>query len=241
MAIRPFLAMTAGEFRDNPGFSGPIGWMSCLFSPYGTGLSNLPPQLPEGSLLILSDCTPLRRQETSVITRQLCDCITGQNCAGLLLDFQQPEDAKLGALAEHLSKALPCPVAVSECYAHDLDCAVFLPPVPPGTPIAEYLAPWQGREIWLELALDGEIITLTETGAAVTPLPHGQPLGAGFAEERLHCHYRIETMEAAVRFTLWRTREDLEALLQEAEAFGVTTAVGLYQELHTPSVEERPV
>ena len=42
MVIRPFLAMTAAEIRANPDISSPIGWMACHFSPYGTGLSNLP-------------------------------------------------------------------------------------------------------------------------------------------------------------------------------------------------------
>ena len=35
-----------------------------------------------------------------------------------------------------------------------------------------------------------------------------------------------------MRFTLFRTPEDLDALLTEGEALGVTRAVGLYQELH---------
>ena len=50
-------------------------------------------------------------------------------------------------------------------------------------------------------------------------------------EETLFCHYCVDMEENAARFTLWRTREDLGNLMAEAEKLGVSTAVGLYQEL----------
>ena len=53
---------------------------------------------------------------------------------------------------------------------------------------------------------------------------------------QLHCHYTIETNEKAARFTLWRTKEDLEALLEEAEKSGIVGYVGLYQELQRLSL-----
>lgn len=232
MVIRPYLAMTAAEFRECKDFSGSIGWMSCLFSPYGAGLSNLPQALPEGSLLILSDYTPMLGHDPQTIAGQLEDCIRAFGCRGLLLDFQRPNVEQTVHLAALLAAVLPCPVGVSDEYAKELDCPVFLPPVPPDTPLTEYIAPWAGREIWLELALDGQVITLTQQGAAVTPLLHSVGLTGGFAEESLHCHYRIETTSDKAVFTLWRTREDLEKLLEEADQLGITTAVGLYQELH---------
>lgn len=231
MLIRPILAMTAAEFHSCEDFSGKIGWMSCLFSPYGTGLSNLPQRLPEGSLLVLSDYTPMQGHDPQVIEKQLCTCIDRFSCCGVLLDFQRTGNAQASALAASLVKALPCPVAVSAGYAKELDCPVFLPPVPPDTPLTEHIAPWTGREIWLELALDGQRIVLTQQGAEITPLPHWQGPAEGFAEEQLCCHYRIETTQDKAIFTLWRTREDLEKLLEEANELGITTAVALYQEL----------
>lgn len=238
MAIQPFLAMTAAEFRENRDISVPMGWMSCLFSPYGAGLSNLPRTLPQGSLLILSDYTPLQGHDPDLIAEQLTACVDSLDCGAVLLDLQRPGVDQAARLAKHLSSALPCPVAVSELYAHDLDCAVFLPSVPPSTPLREYLMPWAEREIWLEMALGGEVITLTEKGAASAPLPHTGNVPKGFVEEALHCHYRIETASDSVKFTLWRTEEDLEALLVEAETLGVKTAVGLYQELHNLTAGE---
>lgn len=231
MAIRPFLAMTAAEFWYHRELSRPVGWLSCLFSPYGTGLSNLPEELPEGSLLILSDHTPMGGHDPQRIRDQLADRVARLGCAGVLLDFQRPGNARQAALTNSLVQALPCPVAVSEVYGKDLNGPIFLPSVPPSVPPEAYLAPWAGRDIWLELALDVEIITLTEAGAETTALPHLSPPDTGFSDGALHCHYRIETTADSAVFTLWRTREDLAALLEAAEDLGVTQAVGLYQEL----------
>lgn len=233
MAIRQYLAMTAAEFHHGCLPAGPVGWLSCLFSPYGTGLSNLPKALPEGALLILSDLTPMRGHDGDRITLQLQETVNAFRCCGVLLDFQRPRQEALAALAQQLSRTLPCPVAVSEPYGDDLERAVFLPPIPPGTAPDRYLAPWQGREIWLELSREGEQIILTEDGANCSPLPPLPEDFPGFPEEKLHCHYRIETSESKAVFTLWRTKQDQEDLLNEAQALGVTTAVGLWQELRT--------
>ena len=90
--------------------------------------------------------------------------------------------------------------------------------------------PYVGREIWLEAALDGLQLTLTEQGCTGTALPFCE-YAEGFHEEALHCHYQIQVSDRHAKFSLFRTREDLDALLEEAEALGVTAAVGLWQEL----------
>ncbi len=231
MATTTFLAMTAAEIGKCTTLPPVIAWMACHFSPYGTGLSNLPKTLPAGSLLILNDRTPIHRHDPKWIGKQLTDCVERFQCAGLLLDFQNPGCVETTELTKHLVKTLSCPVAVSAPYADDLTCPVFLPPLPHHMTLEEYIAPWQSREIWLELALDREIITLTESGADIAALPSGEVLSDGHWDEALHCHYHIDVSEEAARFTLWRTREDLNGLLAEAEDLGVTTAVGLYQEL----------
>ena len=53
----------------------------------------------------------------------------------------------------------------------------------------------------------------------------------GFRDEALHCSYRIVRGDSDAQFTLWRSREDLWELLDEAAALGVTATIGLYQEL----------
>lgn len=163
---------------------------------------------------------------------QLRPRLDALKCSGVLLDFQRPGYEEAELLAGRLSEALPCPVGVSALYGRGLTCPVFLPPVPPDVNLADYLAPWQGREIWLELALDGETITLTPSGAITASLPPAAQLLGGHRDEKLHCHYQIHTDADSARFTLFRTPEDLDTLLTEGEALGVTRAVGLYQELH---------
>ena len=232
MVITPFLAMTAAEMRNNSVLPAKVAWMACHFSPYGLGLSNLPKDLPAGSLLMVDDITPPHGHDPVFITEQLSRCVEDLQCCGVLLDFQRKECMETQSVAKHLVEALPCPVVVSECFAGELDCPVFLPPVPPSVALKEYILPWKNREIWLELGMDGEILTLTEQGCRVTPLLCPDWDADGYQDDMLYSHYTIATSKNAARFTLWRTKEDWDRLLKQAEALGVVQTVGLYQELH---------
>jgi len=231
MAMEPILAMTAAEMSKISSYPPKIAWMACHFSPYGLGLSNLPADLPPGALLMLDDITPPHGHDLGFIGEQLTWCVERFRCCGVLLDFQRPGSEETASIAKHLTETLACPCTVSECYGQELDCPVFLPPVPPSVPLEEYLTPWKGRDIWLELGLVGEILTLTEAGCEAVPFSCQNHCGEGFADDALHCHYTIDTNEKAARFTLWRTKDDLNALLAAAETIGITSAVGLYQEL----------
>ena len=228
MALPLYLAQTAAEMAGNP-HSGQLAWMACHFSPGGSGLSNLPPWLPEGAMLILDDSYPMDGHDPAQTLEQLAELIARHSCESLLLDFQRPGLSCQQELAKLLADTLPCPVGVSELYAHGLSCPVFLPPVPPDRPLSDYLQPWQGQEIWLEVALEGIALTLTEAGCSVDAL-YDFPED-GLAEEQLHCHYTVETAAESAIFRLWRPRADLENLLKEAEALGITKAIGLWQEL----------
>lgn len=229
MAIVPYLAMTAAEMQNAPSLPEKCGWMACHFSPYGTGLSNIPRALPDGSLLILNDRTPIQGHDPERIVKQLKDTISRLHCCGLLLDFQQ-EQEELKALAEYLTEALPCPVAAPERYASE-KCGVFLPPVPLDTPIRDYLSAWRGKSIWLDTAMSAACITVTETGSTYHSLCSVPPTEKAFADEALHCHYKISQSDTEIRFQLYRTDEDLLGLLAEAKELGIENAVGLYQEL----------
>lgn len=228
-AIEHYLAMTASEFGTCTQFPTKIGWMACHFSPYSTGLCNLPSVLPEGSLLILNDRTPIHRHDPERIRKTLEDLTVSFGCRGVLLDFEAGEAAEAAALSRYLAEKLTCPVILSKAYAVE-GAPVFLPPVPLDMPLSEYLAPWQGREIWLDTALDATEIRLTEAGASRVPVPWESPRESDRTDERLHCRYRVESEEQCARFTLYRTRETVEEMLREAEKYGVTAAVGLYQE-----------
>lgn len=231
MAPERYLAMTAAEFSGAAAPPDHVCWMACHFSPYGNGLSNLPPALPEGSILMLNDRIPFRGHDPKRIEAQLQQAVEHFKSRAVLLDFQEPEHPALQDLAARLTTALPCPAAVSEAYAQGLSSPVFLAPCPHHTPLAEHMMPWHGRELWLDLAVDAETITLTKDGAVILPLPLGEMPEGGHWDEMLHCHYSIENTTDSARFTLWRTRADLEALAQEAEELGIQTLVGLYQEL----------
>lgn len=233
MVFVPFLAMTKAEFLANPEFSSPVGWMACHFSAYGTGLSNLPPALPKGSLLILNDRTPWWHHDPELILQQLKKVIETGCCNRLLLDFQLPAVPEIANLSGLLTRELNCPVGVSEAYASDLSCPVFLPPVPLDQTLPDHLSPWKDREVWLDLALSSEEIQLTESGCTRTPLPCPSNSDCFLEEKHLHCHYCVSLEEHSARFTLCRTHADLNELLEEAAICGVTTAVGLWQELHS--------
>jgi hypothetical protein len=167
--------------------------------------------------------------DAELIQKQLYELISTHDCESLLLDFQRPGLSCQQELAKLLVDSLPCPVGVSELYAHGLSCPVFLPPVPPDKQLSDYLQPWLGRETWLEAALEGITLTLTEAGCPADPF-FDFPEDA-LTDKPLNCHYAIETGMDSASFHLWRTREDLDSLLKEAEALGITKAIGLWQEL----------
>ena len=229
MATELFLAMTGAEISRSFSLPPKIGWMACHFSPYALGLSNLPTILPADSLLMVNDVTPIHGHDPEVIAQQLSSCVQRLQCSGVLLDFQRLENEETAALAAFLVKQLPCPVIVSEGYSANIDCPILLPPLPHHVPLEEYIAPWQGRDIWLEVAMDAEALLVTESGVAISSLLHSIPEG-GYEDPALHCHYRMELSDNSARFTLWRTKEDIDTLLKEAEEKMITAAVGLYQE-----------
>ena len=232
MALPLYLALTAAEFQFCSCLPECAAWMACHYSPYGLGLSNLPRELPEGAMLILNDRTPVQGHDPEGIIRQLEEAKHTLHYKYILLDFQRPDSAENATVASALVAANICPVGVSEPYARALDCPVFLPPAPPHVPLTEHLAPWQGRKIWLEAALGGEVITVTEKGSTAAPLSPGEIPETVLEDPALHCHYHIRVYDDRINFALWRTRENLTGLLEQAENLGVTLAVGLWQELN---------
>ncbi len=225
MVLPRYLAMTREEIETTPALPDHPAWMACHFSPYGTGLSNLPPVLPAGSMVILNDRIPIGGHDLRLILNQL------QQLPGdcLLLDFQRPEDPETASLTALILREFQRPVGVSHLYAPKGDCPVLLPPPPPDEPLETYLQPWQGRELWLELGLSRMCWHITPNGAQKRPLEHIP--AAGMEDRALCCHYRIDPSPQQADFAIWRTREDLDVLLEQAPALGVTRTVGLWQEL----------
>ena len=227
-----YLALTAGELYGHPKTEEKIAYMACHFSPYTTGLSNLPETLPPDSMLILNDRIAISGHDPQRIADQLQQTLEQLSCDSLLLDFQRPDKVETAGLCRLLAQQLPCPLGISHHYAQDLECSVLLPSPPLDMTLEAHLKPWAGRSIWLEAALDSRLYTLTEQGcrqSALADIPKEHP--HIFREEKLYCHYCMEEEADKVHFTLWRDQNDLHALLQAAEKLGVKKVVGLYQEL----------
>ena len=229
MVLPLYLALTAAEISRISPLPELCAYMACHFSPYTEGISNIPDALPFGAVLILNDRIPCDHHSPDLVAGQLAAAVERLGCESVLLDFERPPEVESCAIVRAILQALPCPVAVTESFAQDLSCPVFLAPAPLHMPLAAHLAPWQGREIWLEAALEGITLTLTEAGCSVDAL-HDFPED-GLAEDPLHCHYTVGTTAESAIFRLWRTRADLENLLKEAEARNITKAIGLWQEL----------
>ena len=124
---------------------------------------------------------------------------------------------------------LPCPVGVSESHGQNLSCPIFLSAPPLHIPLRTYITPYQGREIWLEVALGQECVTIDENGQkAAAWFASNAPI---FTSKTLACRYQTELKDQQVSFLFHRTKEDLPALLTLAQSLGITRAVGLYQEL----------
>ncbi len=242
MVLPLYLAMTAAELSAYTELPPKIGYMACHFSPYGTGLSNCPVRLPQGAMVILNDRTPIAGHDPQTICRQLEEITEVFNVSRILLDFQRPNCPETAELVHALR--FRCPMGVSAQYARE-DCPVFLPPVPLDTPLQDYLTPWADREIWLDVSLEGLRITVTAQGAHCQTTPYA-PLPSGQYDEALCCHYTVAATTQQAVFQLYRTADDLRILLEQAEALGVTTAVGLYQELGAeaeifhPTVSDAP-
>ena len=231
MAIRPYLALTAAEFGGCDVLPDRCAWLACHFSPYSDGLSNLPDTLPPESLLVLSDMIPIHRHDPGRIACQLNEIRASLGCSGILLDFQRPDTSDTAVMARELTQRLGGSVAVSALCAGELDCPVLLPPCPLHCTLEEHIAPWQGRTLWLEAALNAGIICLRHDGARYSDLPPGPNPEGGHQDRALCCRYRISLEPEEARFTLWREAEELRHLLDRAETLGVTEAVGLLQEL----------
>lgn len=230
MAIPLYLAQTPWEFTQNTSQIDHTAWMACRFSSSGTGLSHIPGHLPKDSLLVLDDMTPPHGHDIVQIKATLSNIAENFSCRGILLDFQRPDNPESHEIIKSLL-TLPCPVFVSDIYATDLDCPVFLPPIPPWMIPEEYLKPWKTREIFLETAIQTQTLTVTEKGCKISDCMYGGNHDLPFYNEKLFCHYCLSLSEEQAVFTLHRTKSDICALLTDLEQLGVTGCVGLYEDL----------
>ena len=233
MALPLYLALTAAEISAVSPLPDLCAYMACHFSPYTAGISNIPLTLPPGSMLILNDRLPCQGHSADLVAGQLSDAAARLGCESILLDFQRPPEPEAETIVNAILSSVSCPVAITESFARHRDWPIFLSPAPLYLPMDEYLAPWQGREIWLEAALCQEEILITEKGIHINSIFPTEQLSSGFYDEDLRCCYHTHILEDSIRFTLFDTPESLNQKLELAAQLGISRAVGLWQELGT--------
>ena len=229
MGIPQYLAMTDGEIAACARLPPRLARMGCHFS--DDGLVELPQVLPGGALLVVDDRVPMAAQDPEHILDQLAEALEKLSCTGLLLDFQQAENAPQRELVRLLARELTVPLAAPPAYAAE-GCRLFLPPVAADQTVEEALSPWAGEKIWLDTAPAAVRLELTKQGCTRTPLTRMAASGK-FKDPGLCCNYSIEPTPNGLQFTLYRDRCCIEAILEQATAFGAELAVGLSQEWET--------
>lgn len=222
-----FLAMTAGEMERCPELPPHTAWMACHFSARNQGLSNIPRSLPEGSVITVNDQNPISGHDPKAVERQLRSMIEAFSPAAVLLDFQRPGGQEM---VKHLVSTLPCPTGVSELYAGDLSCPVFLAPTPLCRPLTQIAAPWKGRELWLDAPVCTQRVTVTADGAEISPfLPYAPPQ-TGHFHEGLCVHYQVQPGKDRAVFTLFRGPDELRKWANAGENMGINHFFCLFQE-----------
>lgn len=231
MTLPVYLALTAEEFSQAEPLPPKAGFMACHFSPYGTGLTDIPDQLPPGTLLTVNDRIPMAGHSTGVILRQLQEAVDALSSPAVVLDLQLRDRPEAAALAEALYRELPCPVVVPPWYGEKLQCPLLVPPVPLHRTVEEYLIPWKGRQVWLELSLMAQEVTIREDGCRFSSAPSPENPTEGWEEDSLCCRYRHRVTDDHITITMWRSTHHLKQLLHRAGELGTVAALGLYQEL----------
>ena len=225
MANQPYLAMTAAEFLSCASLPPKVAWMACHFSPYGRGLSNIPRELPKDSILILNDRIEPQGIDPQLVAQQLKQAVQALECYSVLLDFQRPGNELTQAVAEAVCNALPYPVAVSSSYAKELRCAVFLPPPGLREDIAAYFAPWQARELWLEVYDQWETVTVMSEAVQCNAEAPEVPPHLPHYDGAQNCRSALELLDDRAVFTLHRGIE----LWQNSE-YPITNLIALWQD-----------
>lgn len=150
--------------------------MACHFSLSGTGISNLPEELPGGSILVLSDEIPEAGHDPAQVAGELEAALRGFHCSGILLDFERECTVRGGQIARQIAamaQSLGILCAMPEQWIPPgIECAVFasLPPLLNQPPL------WD-RPVVLELAPRRMTLILDKDGATPTPWtdPPGDP------------------------------------------------------------------
>lgn len=237
MEIPCYLAMTAAEFQNSPNIPSNFAWMACHFSPYGTGLTNLPTQIPDGSILLINDRTPIHGHDGKEVRETVMTVLERNPCRGIALDFQHDPTEEALSICRALED-LPCPVYVPPQYLRHNEQPVFLPPPCPLQTVEDYLAEYQNRPILLEVALDAGFLRIQTQGQDY--FPRGSDAGSPYphADEALAIHYRIETTPDSACFYFRRTLTNVAQIQHRCQDRFDCLFIGLWQEFKANNAEQ---
>jgi hypothetical protein len=205
--------------------------MACHFSPYGLGLSNLPRQLPEGAVILVSDRIPPGGHDAGVVVSQLEELAQQFHPKAIVLDLERTGDDFCAELAAKCDSISGTETVVAAAYAEGLQCSVFLGAAQLWTPAEQWLRPWSGRRIWAECVLQRALVRITEDGAVYRELPWEPPRQEVLADGQQAVVYGVREQADAVEVMLWRGKEQLALWMEKLEKLGVEHFLGLYQQL----------
>lgn len=238
MSLRFYLAMTEAEIRSATSLPRHLAYMACHFSPYGIGLTNIPKQLPPGSILIVNDRVPVLHHDPQFILRQLTSAVQKLSVFGILLDFQIRGVPLTAQIVKTLADSLPCPVAVSSAYGETLSCPIFSAPQLHQR-FCDFEPIKKNRPLWLDTYQETALYEVTPDGCTI-----GKSTGVSgncFFDEALQCRYTFSLKKDSAIFTLSRQAGEMAGYLRAAEQAGVSVAVGLYQQFsHMDSFSSAP-
>lgn len=226
MDLQCYIATTAEEMRTLSKLPTHPAWMACHFSPYGTGIINLPRGLPQDSMVILNDRIPPSGHNKSLIADQL----NSIQCSCYLLDFQVPGIRETEEIAVFLTERLEKPVAISEAYQHCSKGPMLLNLFPHQS-LSTSIKTLGNRDIWLEVTTDTESLTVSKTDCNWDYLPASDTALFRHTSIRLHSQYEFRIHDDCAKFLLKRDIPQIRSLLKEADRLHIKKAVGLYQQL----------
>lgn len=207
--------------------------MSAHFSPSDSGLSNLPPALPTGSILILDDQIPWADHDMERVCQELTHVLLRDKAYGLLLDFEREpceQTLLLARAAAQCCREIGCAIAMPEAYRGDTEGACFLPPLPCTVPVDTVNLP--RGPIWLDAAPTAAVARIGSEGVSLTPADPLELSARGkkhtvFFDGSIGSFYYSRQADREVEAFLYDTPETIEKKL---ERLPIALAIAAWRE-----------
>lgn len=222
MSIPLFLAMTATDFSFTRKKPEQLAWMSVHFSQSNGCLSNLPPSLPPGSLIILDDQIPWNDHDLERICQCLTRLLVRDRSYGLLLDFEREPCQETLTLAKALTQCclgIGCRIAMPRSYLTE-GAACFCPPIPCNESWSE--KDFSGGPVWLDVTPTAVLAEISSKGVRIDPADPHELNGwaknnSVFRDPTLGCFYHSYREGECVRVSLFDTPQTVWDKLQSPD------------------------